>query len=88
VGLPAQFLWASQQALENYLKCILFIRRISATQLKHDLTPALALMETHDVWHAPDRAESNPSRPHRRRRTLLLHGASFFVEWRWIVSLD
>ena len=28
--LPVQFLWSSQQALEKYLKCILFIRRITA----------------------------------------------------------
>lgn len=86
--LPVQFLWASQQALEKYLKCILFIRRISAPQLKHDLKPALDLIEAHDVGlHLTERS-----------RTLLDHidgvgryrymEASFFVDWRWIVSLD
>ena len=35
--LAAQFLWASQQAIEKYLKCILFIRRIPAKSVKHDL---------------------------------------------------
>jgi hypothetical protein len=28
--LPMQFFWASQQAIEKYLKCILFIRRVPA----------------------------------------------------------
>jgi hypothetical protein len=43
--LPTQFLWASQQALEKYLKCILFLHRIEATDVKHDLRRALELIE-------------------------------------------
>ena len=44
--LPVQFLWASQQALEKYLKCMLFIRRIPAAAVKHDLRRALALVHS------------------------------------------
>jgi len=39
--LAQQFLWASQQAIEKYLKCGLFIRRIPARDVKHNLAPAL-----------------------------------------------
>lgn len=35
------FLWASQQTIEKYLKCILLLNRISATHVKHDLSAAL-----------------------------------------------
>ena len=42
--LPVQFLWSSQQAIEKYLKCALFIRRIPARGVKHDLAPALKLL--------------------------------------------
>jgi len=42
--LPVQFLWGSQQALEKYLKCILFLHRIPATGVKHDLRGALELI--------------------------------------------
>lgn len=38
-----QFLWASQQALEKYLKAILLYHRIKATGVKHDLRTALKL---------------------------------------------
>ncbi|NOT26716.1 MAG: hypothetical protein HOP16_11495 [Acidobacteria bacterium] len=37
--LPVQFLWASQQALEKYLKFILFLERIKVPKLGHDLAP-------------------------------------------------
>lgn len=40
--LATQFLWASQQAVEKYLKCILLLNRISATKVHHDLGKALA----------------------------------------------
>jgi HEPN domain-containing protein len=43
--LPVQFLWASQQALEKYLKCILFLHRVEATDVKHNLRRALELIE-------------------------------------------
>ena len=41
--LPVQFLWASEQALERYLKFILFLRRIPARKVNHDLRCAPAL---------------------------------------------
>jgi HEPN domain-containing protein len=40
VLLP-QFLWASQQAIEKYLKCILLLNRIPAKKVLHDLAAAL-----------------------------------------------
>lgn len=40
-ALPSIFLWASQQTLEKYLKCILLLNRIAATHVKHDLAAAL-----------------------------------------------
>ena len=43
--LPVQFLWASQQALEKYLKFILFLERVKVPKLGHDLAPALKAVE-------------------------------------------
>jgi hypothetical protein len=43
--LPVQFLWASQQTLEKYLKCILFLHHIEARKVKHDIRLALKLVE-------------------------------------------
>lgn len=40
-ALVAQFLWSSQQAIEKYLKCILVLNRIMATDVRHDLGKAL-----------------------------------------------
>ena len=40
--LLTQFLWASQQAVEKYLKCILLLNRIPANEVLHDLEKALA----------------------------------------------
>ena len=40
-ALPGVFLWASQQTIEKYLKCILLLNRIPATRVKHDLGAAL-----------------------------------------------
>jgi hypothetical protein len=39
--LVTQFLWASQQAVEKYLKCILLLNRITAKDVYHDLGTAL-----------------------------------------------
>jgi HEPN domain-containing protein len=41
-----QFLWASHQAMEKYLKAILLYNRIKATRVGHDLGLALSLTET------------------------------------------
>jgi len=41
-----QFLWASHQAIEKYLKAILLFNRVKATRVGHDLALALSLTET------------------------------------------
>jgi HEPN domain-containing protein len=43
--LIPQFHWASLQAIEKYLKCILLLNRIKATSLRHDLSAALNLIK-------------------------------------------
>src|SRR5437867_3718571 len=40
-ALVPQFLWASQQTVEKYLKCILLLNRIPARKVFHDLDRAL-----------------------------------------------
>jgi HEPN domain-containing protein len=40
-ALVPQFLWASQQTVEKYLKCILLLNRIPARKVFHDLDKAL-----------------------------------------------
>ena len=40
--LTMQYLWASQQAIEKYLKCLLLLNRIPAADVKHDLELRLA----------------------------------------------
>ena len=86
--LPAQFLWASQQALEKYLKCILFIRRIPATRVRHDLKPALDLIEQNEIGLSlTERSRAFIGRVDEVGRYRYME-ASFFVEWRWILSLD
>jgi hypothetical protein len=86
--LPAQFLWASQQALEKYLKCILFIRRIPATRVRHHLKPALDLIEQTEIGLSlTERSRAFIGRVDEVGRYRYME-ASFFVEWRWILSLD
>ncbi|GAB2894427.1 hypothetical protein GCM10027046_24320 [Uliginosibacterium flavum] len=41
-----QFLWASHQAIEKYLKAILLYNRVKATKVGHDLALSLSLTET------------------------------------------
>lgn len=43
--LYPQFLWASHQAIEKYLKAILLYNRVRATHVRHDLALALSLVE-------------------------------------------
>ena len=45
-ALVIQFLWAGQQAIEKYLKCILLLNRIPATNVRHDLGKALDRINT------------------------------------------
>lgn len=40
-ALVTQFLWASQQAVEKYLKCILLLNRIPAKNVMHDLEKSI-----------------------------------------------
>jgi HEPN domain-containing protein len=40
--LAVQYLWASQQAVEKYLKCILLLHRIPAKEMEHDLSRGLS----------------------------------------------
>jgi len=85
--LPAQFLWASQQALEKYLKCILFIRRIPARRLKHDLKPAFDLIIENDIGlHLTERSRTFIDRIDAVGRYRYME-ASFWVDWHWILSL-
>src|SRR5215470_15404381 len=44
-ALLPQYLWASQQAIEKYLKCILLLNRIAARDVSHDLGKALKHIE-------------------------------------------
>ena len=76
--LPVQFFWASQQAIEKYLKCMLFIRRIPAKRLHHDLGAALELVEASGIplYEGPNRfsqwnpQETRPLRPAVRSELL------------------
>ncbi|SRR6266545_7434433 len=40
-ALVTQFLWASQQTVEKYLKCILLLNRVEAKKARHDLRKAV-----------------------------------------------
>jgi hypothetical protein len=41
-ALVTQYVWASQQAIEKYLKCVLLLNRIPARDVQHDLGLALS----------------------------------------------
>lgn len=43
--LVVQYLWASQQAIEKYLKCVLLLHRIPAPRMFHNLASGLTLIE-------------------------------------------
>ena len=86
--LSIQFLWASQQAIEKYLKCALFIRRIPAKNVKHDLAPALKLLVDADVGlDLTERSQKFVSRIDRMGQYRYME-TSLWVDWHWIVSLD
>jgi hypothetical protein len=86
--LPVQFLWASQQTIEKYLKCILFIRRIPAKQVKHHLEPALKLIEKSGIdLNLTARTQTFIARIDELGRYRYME-ASLWVDWHWIVSLD
>lgn len=86
--LPVQFVWASQQAIEKYLKCILFIRRVPASRVRHNLSAALKLIESEQIplaltARARQFIESIDSVGQYRYME-----ASLFVEWPRVVVLD
>ena len=47
-ALMTQFLWASQQAIEKYLKCILLLNRIPAKAVRHNLGEAMRKIDDSD----------------------------------------
>ncbi len=86
--LSVQFLWSSQQTIEKYLKCILFIRRIPAKGLKHDLEPAVKLIEENGIdLNLAERTQKFIARIDRMGRYRYME-TSLWVNWHWIVSLD
>lgn len=86
--LPVQFLWASQQAIEKYRKCILFIRRIPAARLRHDLGPALKLIEASGITlELTDRSKTFIAEIDAVGRFRYME-VSFVVNWHWIAALD
>ena len=86
--LPVQFLWASQQALEKYLKFILFLERIKTKKLGHELSPALKAIEDGglalDLTKSTQRFIASIDRTGRFRYMEV----SFVVWWHWIIALD
>jgi hypothetical protein len=86
--LPVQFFWASQQAIEKYLKCILFIRRIPAKHLRHDVGAGLRLVEASEIpLQLSERARKFLKRVDEVGRFRYME-VSLFVDWHWIVALD
>jgi hypothetical protein len=86
--LPLQFLWSSQQALEKYIKCALFIRRVPACKASHDLAPGLKLLGDAGVplgLTEPTRKFIETIDEVGQYRYM---ETSIFVNWQWIVSLD
>ncbi len=56
--LLPQFLWASQQAIEKYLKCILLLHRVPARGIMHHLKAALiAVVSSGKIFPALDLTE-------------------------------
>lgn len=86
--LPVQFLWASQQTLEKYLKCALFIRRKPAKGVRHALEPAVKLLEDAGVaLELTERSQKFIIRIDQMGQYRYME-ASIWVDWHWIVSLD
>jgi hypothetical protein len=86
--LPVQFLWSSQQAIEKYLKCALFIRRIPARDMKHDLAPALKLLVGAGIpLDLTERSQKFISRVDQMGQCRYME-PSIWVNWHWIIALD
>jgi len=86
--LPVQFLWASLQALEKYLKFILFLERVKANDIRHDLGVALARIETKAFPLGLCESSRHFIQRIDQVGRFRYMEASFVVTWRWIVSLD
>lgn len=86
--LPVQFLWASQQTLEKYLKFILFLERIKVEKLGHDLAPALRAIEDAGVVLDLRKSTQQFIKVIDRTGRFRYMEVSFVVWWHWIISLD
>lgn len=86
--LSHQFLWASQQAIEKYLKSALFLRRIPAKKVRHDLAPALKLLTDAGVgFTLSERSQKFVDRVDQMGQFRYME-VSQWVDWHWIVPLD
>ncbi len=86
--LPVQFLWASQQTLEKYLKFILFLERIKVGKIGHDLAPALKAIEDAGVVLDLTNSTQQFIKVVDRTGRFRYMEVSFVVWWHWIISLD
>ena len=86
--LSHQFLWSSQQAIEKYLKCALFVRRIPAKKVRHDLEPAVKLLTDAGVgFTLSQRSQTFVERIDQMGQFRYME-VSQWVDWNWIVALD
>lgn len=67
-ALTIQYLWASQQAVEKYLKCTLLLNRVPSKDVRHDLGKALGKIEKSGKV-ALDLTEKN-EKVHRKARSV------------------
>ena len=86
--LAQQFLWGTQQAIEKYLKCALFIRRISATSLGHDLAPGVQLLLDAGVGFELSDGSTDFIKKIDQMGQFRYMEVSHWVDWHWIVALD
>lgn len=86
--LPVQFLWASQQAVEKYLKFILFLERVRIRKLGHDLSLALKAIEEAGVSLDLTKSSQKFIKEIDRVGRFRYMEVSFVVWWHWIISLD
>jgi hypothetical protein len=86
--LPVQFLWASQQALEKYLKFILFLERVKVEKLGHNLAPPLNAIEDAGLVLDLTKGTQKFIREIDRVGRFRYMEVSFVVWWHWILSLD
>jgi hypothetical protein len=86
--LPVQFLWASQQALEKYLKFILFLERVKGDHIGHDLTSALKAVDGAGLALGLTKSTQKFIKEIDRTGRFRYMEVSFVVWWHWIISLD